>query len=688
MSIRALRNFGVIAHINAGKTTLTERILFSTGKQRFLGDVDSGTAAMDWLPEEQTRGISIGASCTAVPWRGLFYQLIDTPGHVDFTSEVERSLRVLDGVVVVIDAGAGIEPQTEAVWQRAASFGLPAVVFVNKVDRAVPDWPALIESIAGLTGRQVIPLAEPCNRVGSPEQPADAVRDLLSGKIVGDTTGGVPTWYSDPEAARDALVDRVTECDEEALARFVEDGELDDKLLHAAIRRATFANAAVPMVPGSALRGVGVDLLLDAIGRYLPCPADRPRQRALVGEAHDDELAALVFKVIEDVDPARLLDDDASPRLGQIRLFAGSIRNGDRIESMRDHAFVVEGLCRVHATRREPIEVAGPGEIVGLDLPADVGTGATLRRPGSKLMLEPVAFSHPAMTYGLEPESADDLPGVAAAARRLIVHDPTLRLDQDAGSGELRISGMGELQIAIFHERLEKLVGVPVRLGAQRVAHAETVVASATGDAECKRVLPRSDGSEVVIAAAVRVRVAPSEEHGEASVVPAPALVQRAVPGLRQVLSTLRKQARAGFIEGCPVRDAELVVESIDSHGASTDDAELTAAADLLVQEAARLAARRAFESAGHRVMVPVVRFQVACPHDTVRSVLADLRSRGARIGVVGGGNVSAEIRGEVPLDRILGYASDLRSLTKGRASLATVIDRFAVPDDLGPNGA
>jgi elongation factor G len=692
MTPRPIRSFGIIAHINAGKTTLTERILFATGKQRFVGDVDSGTSAMDWMPEEQARGISIGASCSSVPWRGLLFQLIDTPGHVDFTAEVERSLRVLDGVVLVLDAGAGIEPQTEAVWRRAAAFGLPALVFVNKLDRTEPDWAALRDSLEELTGRRVEPVVEPLFADASERPELVGLRDLVGSRRLGDDGRG--SWFADAAAARDALIERLTEVDDDLLTRCVEGEGVSGRELHAALRRQTIAGRVVPMFVGSALRDLGVELLLDGVARYLPSPDERPAPKALVVDAAGG-FAGLVFKVVES---AASVGEEPSSRLGQIRIFRGELREGDELEAGGRSRFRVQGLCRVHGPRREPLESAGAGEIVGLDLPSDVGTGATLREPGSSLMLEPVAFSLPVLTCTLEPELATDIPEVAAAARRLIVHDPTLRLDEDPHSGELRITGMGELQLAIFHERLQRLVRRSVRLGAQRVAAAETVAGAAIAEAELQRPLvpaaiepgadaeTRREDRPRVLRARVALAIAPSSQRGEARVVPSAELSEHPVRGLRAVLAGLRKQARNGFVQACPVRDVDIEVRdvgaTIDGEPLAADDGVDpgdAAAAETLMLEAARLAARRAFDSAGHREMRPIMRFLVSCPHDMLRSVLADLRVRGARIDEVGGGIAGATVRGGASLERMLGYATDLRSRTRGKGMVTMVVDRFAV---------
>lgn len=627
-----LRNIGIVAHINAGKTTLTERVLFDTGRQRHLGDVDSGTATTDWRREEQERGISIEAAVTNVTWRGFRIQVVDTPGHVDFAAEVERTLRVLDGAVVVVDGVRGVEPQTEAVWRLLDRLHVPRLLFINKLDRPTADFERALASVRDRLGVEVLPVVAPLQDASGAMV---GLLDAVGGRSL--VWGGEPPPQEQIAAVVAATIDRLGEFDDELLTCFVETGEVPEAERHAAIRRAVRASRFVPVFAGSALRNRGIEPLLDGVCRYLPSPVERPLPSGV-----GDGALAFVFK--------HAVGPDGDHVWG--RVFRGVLEVGGRYRVGGDRELVVRELASVHADTLEPVSVAGPGEIAAIVADQPLRTGATLRGPGQDVELEPIRFSEPVLAMRLEPRSAEELPELVERAAALAAADPTLLVRLDPSSGRLEVSGMGELHLDVFRARLERRLGRPIRATAPQVRFLGTVSAEALGEAEVERVV----GSERIRARAA-VSVAPAPGRG---------VVRRwAVPGgigddARAEVDRSIRSVTLPVAEG-EVEPSDLILE-IRSVGGEGQESMLAG----LLAEAVEVALRRAMSSGGPVRLEPWVRFLVEAPSDTRSSVLADLRARAAQVEEVQATLTEIQVRGVVPLRRMLGYATPLRSMTRG----------------------
>jgi len=662
-----LRNTGIVAHINAGKTTLTERILFDTGRQPWMGEVDQGTAAMDWMAEEQDRGISITAAATRVGWGGYAINLVDTPGHVDFTGEVGRCLRILDGVVVVLDAVRGVESQTETVWVQADDWCLPRVVFVNKLDRATADVDACLAALRDRFGARPLSLHVPVHQGGV----WIGILDVLRGEFVARTEGA-PTPVLDPEwvaAQREAVVDAVSQWHEPVLSAFVDGRPVSDEMLMRGIRAGCIRGECVPVVTGSALENIGVRELLDAVCSYLPGPGDarevRSRARALApGDAAEPEpdpaapVSALVFKV-QRIEGCLLYF---------ARVFAGVLRRGDTVAcAARSIEVAVDDLWLLHAGERVPARVAGPGDIVALGTSARLRTGDTLHSIGAPLQLERTVFPRPVLQVRMEPLTGDIQQVLGEQALVLEEEDPTLEVRIEDGGGVV-IAGMGELHLEIVRERLERAVGAPVRMGRPSVAKFETIELAAEATVEARGLV---GGVECGARAHVEVRPAPG--RGDARLVPTRPAGPDDLPW-GELAADLEVALAAGLHAPHPALDLDLRVVRLEG------TAPLPQGSGLFAQ-AVLLAARKAVAAAQPRLLEPEVRVEVSCPAGVLASVLRDLRARGIELDGVASGVMGGRASGRAPLARLLGYATRLRSVSKGQAVLSLSPHGFVAGD-------
>jgi elongation factor G len=644
-AVANIRNFGIVAHINAGKTTLSERILFDSGRLRFMGEVDEGTAALDYLPQEQRRGISIVAACTSVRWRGADLNLIDTPGHVDFGAEVARALAVLDGTVLVLDGVRGVEPQTEAVWRQTQALGLPSLVFVNKLDRAVADWAAVLESMRVRLRARVVPVVIPIRR----EQVLAGLRDVVSGECVEWEPGGEPAC--DPQQARTLLLEAAADFDDAVLADFVADRPIDPARVHAALRAGVVAGKLTLAYAGSALRNQGVDHLLDGVVAYLPSPVDRSPVAGIDGghrfASADDPFSALVF---------RTLHEDGEHWLA-VRVYSGVINAGTEVARSDGGApFTVTAVARAHADARQAIAAAGPGDIVLIaGCAGDVSTGVTLFDPGHPFALAPARLPPPVLSVTIEPRHAADQADVERAAWQVVRNDPTLALRHDEARGALLLSGVGELQLEVAAEHMRALAGDRFRLGAPEVACRETVRAAARGQGEWRV-------AELRTRAEVQLAVAPVAGGGPARVRAAETC--RDLQLAERLAGVLGSQLRSSLREGWPAFDLEVRLEDVYGETAASGVDPLPA-----VVAAAQVAMRRALATADPAVLQPVVAIEVRCPHDALSPVLGDLRGKHVDIAAIDVDGEQARVRGKVPLAAMLGYATRLRSLTRGLGS-------------------
>lgn len=640
-----LRTFGIVAHIDAGKTTLTERILFDTGAQPFFGSVDDGTAAMDWLPAEKSRGISITAAATRVTWGEHVLQVVDTPGHVDFVAEVERCLHVLDGVIVLVDAVRGVESQTEAVWQQATVRGLPRLVFVNKLDREGADFAACVRELRERLDCRPLPIVVP---LLDDERNFAGLGDPLTGAVQwfdGRPSAALaPRLLDELRAAHELVVDAAADVDERILADALAGERVSAERLRAALRPEFLAGRVVPVLAGAALWNRGVDWLLDAVVAWLPGLAELPRTGLWAAERAGDEAApfcGLVFKV-QHVDGV----------WNFVRVVRGRLQPGAPWTRARA-PFAPQRLgelWHVRADRHEPAAGAGPGEIVVVPGEFGLRTGDTLCDPAALIELAAPSFPSPVLAVAFEPAHPGDLDALAEALHALAVDDPTLRVERDAD--RLLVHGMGELHLDIAADVVRGRTGVHFAVSRPQVDRRETVAGSGTGAAELRAVVGGVDRW-----ARCEVAVEPADDRGPARVVDAVGSAAAAA-----ALEELRHRAAAGARVG-PMHGCVVELRAVAGDGAVPSDP--------LVQQAAAKAFAIALEAAGLVELEPWVQIELLCPQDATAPVLADLGARGVDVASIAAGRLGARIEARAPLARMLGYVTKLRSMTKGRGQVS-----------------
>jgi elongation factor G len=677
-----VRNIGIAAHVDAGKTTLTERILYYTGASHKIGEVHDGAAHMDWMAEEQDHGITITAAVTKAPWRDHLLQVVDTPGHVDFTIEVERSMRVLDAVVLVLDAVRGVEPQTETVWRQRCRFGLPVIFFVNKVDRPGADFLRALDAIRERLG--VEPVA-----VTVPLADQQACIDLLHRRLLhfggeqGEQVTSEPCpeeqWASVAEL-REALLLAAAEVDEGLADLVLSGGEPEPQVLLEALRRGTLAGRIFPCFGGSALRNLGVQPVLDAAVDLLPAPLDRPAAIARRPDAEPETVAigapgplvALVFKV-------QMWD---GRRHCFTRIYRNRLKAGDTVAFQgADGRVVSEHVARifdVDAGRKTRLDEAGPGQIVLLAGLRHAATGDTLCDPAHLLTLERIEARQPVLSLAIEPAAGSDEEKLLEVLEKVEQEDPTLRVDDDPETGQRLLRGMGELHLQIVLERIEREFGQRVRSGRPAVAVRETINRKA--EAEVLHSRPASpDGKQPELSAWAKVAVAPRARGAGHEIL--------CSPGVRPdgaALSPEQQQALAeglgagllsGPLQGAPVDDVAVTLTEVELFGPqSTPDA---------LQAAAARALAKALAAAQPVALRPVMQVDVVVPEANLGAVLGDLQQRRATIQATetnrDGPDDSARIRCEVALEALLGYTTELRSLTQGRGQHSMQFERFDI---------
>jgi len=669
--LRKVRNIGFIAHIDAGKTTVTERVLFFTGRTYKIGDIDEGTTVMDFMDLERERGITIGSAATAAEWAGHRVNIIDTPGHVDFTAEVERSLRVLDGGVVVIDAVAGVQPQSETVWRQATRHDVPRICFVNKMDRLGADFAAAMASMQRRLGANAVAVQIP---IGA-ESSFRGVIDLIWRKayLYEQEEAIDPIEVPIPdELVREAgdyrrrLVEKVAETDEYLLTKYLNDEEITGTELVAGIRRATISLQMFPVLCGAALRHRGIHALLDAVVAYLPSPLDVPPVRGINPKTDEEverapsaeaPLAALVFKVVSDQHVGRLV---------YLRVYSGTLKAGSMVYNpVRRERGRIGRLLRMHAGHREEIDAAGPGEIVGAIGLKNVYTGHTLCNEGKQIVLESIAFPDPVLSVAVEPRTRADQEKMDSALVRLSDEDPTLRVRADEESGQVMLAGMGELHLDIIVERLRREFSVEVTMGAPRVAYRETI----TQVAEAQGRFVRQTGGHGQYGD-VTLRLEPLERgqgvQFETEITGA-RLPREYRPAIEQ---GFRQAAQTGFVAGYPMLDLKAVL--IDASYHEVDSSEM----------AFRVAGSMAFKAAAQKanaiILEPVMQMEVVTPTEFLGDVLADLNARRSSILSMEGQGGTQVVRAYVPLAETFRYATDLRSRTTGRASFTQELHHYA----------
>jgi len=660
-SFRNLRNIGVIAHVDAGKTTTTERILFYTGEHHRIGTVDAGNTRMDFDPQERQRGITIHSAAVTVHWRGTQINLIDTPGHIDFNIEVKRSLRVLDGAVVVFDGVAGVEPQTETNWRLADQYRVPRIAFVNKLDRTGADFARVVEMMATRLGVRALPLQLPIGTEGD----FRGVVDLLTMRALlwdRDDASQPPRDAEIPvdllqEAARQRakLIEAIVEHDDALLAAWLQGDELPLADLRAGLRRATLCNALVPVLAGSAFRNRGVEPLLDAVVDYLPRPGE-----ALAEQPEADPqgpLAALAFKVATDDHGTMVF----------VRLYRGRLRRGDMVfNSSTGRSERVSRLYEVHADQRVEKDELVAGDIAGIVGLKDTLTGHTLSDRAHALQLESIDVAEPVIDLALEPQCQADSQGLLRALQILQREDPSLRVRQDAESGQTILSGMGELQLEVAVETLRSRHGVNVSVGRPQVAYRETI----TREVEVHHLHRKQSGGPGQFAELTLrfVPLARGEGFRFEQRVVGGAIPREFIPAVEQ---GIRRAALSGVLAGMPVVDfsATLVDGSAHARDSSAMAFELAAAAAL----------REAMAKAVPQLLEPVMAVEVLTPLDHLGDVIGDLhRRRGTVLGQDARGATAVAVQAEVPLQAMFGYIGKLRALSAGRASFTMQHARYA----------
>jgi len=673
--LERVRNIGIIAHIDAGKTTTTERILFYTGRTHRMGTVDEGTTVTDWMVQERERGITITAAAVTCFWRDHQINIIDTPGHIDFTAEVQRSLRVLDGAVVVFDGVAGVEPQSETVWRQARSFGVPLIAFINKMDKLGADFAHATETIRERLGANPVTVQWPIGR----ESSFRGVVDLLEMHAVTwvDELGKEPVIEPiPPELAdevrelREQVLEQIVETDDDLMARYLEGEEIPAADLRRALRRATIAGTLVPVLCGSALRNKGVQPLLDAIVDYLPSPLDIPPvegENPRTGEVEtrpadvNAPLAALAFKVASDPYVGRLV---------YVRVYSGKLRVGSSVYNPgKGQTERIGKLLRMFARDREEIPELTAGDIGGVVGLKATFTGDTLCPPTAPIILEPIVFPEPVVFVAIEPKTAADQEQLHQALRRLAEEDPTFVVRTDENTGQTILAGMGELHLEILVDRLVREFRVEGRVGRPRVAYRETVTTRAEAEAVFDR--PISGAPQY---ARVRLAVEPLPSGGGFRFQDPSRGKLLPPPFVRAVEEGCREAMESGVLAGYPLVDVQVTL--LDG----TWDAEIST--ELAFKVAGSMAFQRAVEEAKPVLLEPVMRTEVVVPEASLGEVIGDLNSRGATIEGMEQrpGGVRA-VQAMVPLGRMFGYATDVRSLTQGRGTFTMEFHHYAPVD-------
>lgn len=670
-----IRNIGIIAHIDAGKTTTTERILYYTGRTHRLGNVDEGTTITDWMAQERERGITITSAAVTCFWRGFQINIVDTPGHIDFTAEVQRSLRVLDGGVVVFDGTAGVEPQSETVWRQAQSFRVPLVAFINKMDKLGADFEHAVQTIRDRLKANPQPIQWP---IGS-EASFQGVVDLLEWRAIlwTDELGASMQMVPVPaevelEAleARESLIEAIVETDDALTVRYLEGEEIEPQALRMALRRATIAGKIQPVLCGSSLRNKGVQPLLDAIVDYLPSPADIPPVSGMNPKKEREEerpadpeapLAALVFKIAT---------DPYAGRLAYFRVYSGVIERGNVYLNPAKHSRErVSKLLRMFADHREEVDALSAGDIgatVGLK---NTVTGDTLSAMHAPLILESIRFPEPVISVAIEPKTVADQARLNEALQHLAEEDPTFRIHIDEGTGQTIISGMGELHLEILVDRMLREFHVQANVGKPRVAYKETIAAVGRANVVFDRMMAgKPQYAQVVL------EVAPlgaGEESRFINLLRPQDLMAQYVEAVKAgALQSLDN----GFLAGYPMVGVEIRLVQ-----AKADD---LISSEIAFKAAAAQAFRQAVEASSPVLLEPVMDVEVLIPESFVGDVLGDLNARGANIQLMEARPGGAQaIRAYAPLARMFGYATDLRSMTQGRGVFTMELHHYEAVD-------
>ena len=669
-SLKQTRNIGFIAHIDAGKTTVSERVLFFAGRIHKLGTTDDGNTALDWMDQERERGITITSAATACSWGEWDINIIDTPGHVDFTAEVERSLRVLDGGVVVFDAVAGVQPQSETVWRQADKYNVPRICFINKMDKIGGDYYHAIETIVDRLGGNPVAIQMPMGA----EDNYRGVIDLVEGKSYtypddsGDfEEGGVPDEYQEEfESKRQDMIEKVAETDDSLLEKFLMEEEISIEELKGAIRRATISYKMVPVLSGTALKNKCVQPLLEAVGAYLPSPLDVPSVQGTVPGNDEEELerkasfdepfAALAFKTVTDPFIGRLV---------YFRVYSGSAKSGSSVlNTVTGDRERLGRIVKMHADQREEVDEVFAGEIAAAVGLKDTSTGETFCDLENPILLEKIEFPDPVVSVAIEPKARADQDKLSDALVKLSDEDPTFRVQYDEETGQTVMSGMGELHLEILTDRMVREFKVEANVGRPRVAFRETIRKNTTAEGKFVRqsgghgqyghviieMEPLERGEGVQFENMIRGGAIPTE------------YISSVEDGVRGALNN-------GPKSGFPVID--LLVRLIDGTYHDVDSSKVS------FEIAGSMAARTAVNRCNPVVLEPVMTLEVVTPEDYLGEVIGDLGRRRASVESIDAQNDTQIVKASLPLAESFGYANDLRSITQGRAGYSMEFDRY-----------
>ncbi|MDR1795237.1 MAG: elongation factor G [Erysipelotrichaceae bacterium] len=669
-SLANTRNIGIMAHIDAGKTTATERILFYTGRTHKIGETHDGTATMDWMAQEQERGITITSAATTAQWKGTRINIIDTPGHVDFTVEVERSLRVLDGAVAILDAKSGVEPQTETVWRQATTYGVPRIVFVNKMDATGADFYMSVRSIANRLGAKAAPIQLPIGVedkfigfVDLVEKKAHYFEDLSHKED--KVTDEIPESMVElVKVNRAALIEAVADYDDEVMMLVLEEKEPSVEELKRAIRAGVCKGDFFPVLCGAAYKNKGVLALLDAVVDYLPCPLDVPSIKGVLPDgseafrhpSDEEPFAALAFKV---------MTDPFVGRLTYFRVYSGIANSGSYIyNATKDVRERFGRIMQMHANNRQEIQEVDAGDIAAAVGLKNTTTGDTLCDEKAPIILESMVFPEPVINVAIEPKTKNDQDKMGIALAKLAEEDPTFRTYTDDETGQTIIAGMGELHLDILVDRMRREFKVEANIGAPQVAYRETIRSSA----ECEGRFIRQSGGRGQYGH-VWIRFEPNEGKGFEFV---DAVVGGTVPReyIRPVQEGLEAALSGGLVAGYPVIDIKATLFDGSSHEVDSSEMAFKIAASLALREAAKKCQPVLLE--------PIMNVEVVAPAEYLGSVMGDVSSRRGQIQDQEERGNAVAVKAMIPLSEMFGYATDLRSFTQGRGNYTMQFDHYS----------
>jgi elongation factor G len=671
------RNIGIIAHIDAGKTTVTERILFYTKKIYKIGEVHEGAATMDWMPQEQERGITITAAATTAFWGDHRINIIDTPGHVDFTVEVERSLRVLDGAVVVFDGVAGVEPQSETVWRQADRYGVPRFCFINKLDRTGADFWRGVDSIKERLGANAVPIQIPIGRedqfqgvIDLVEMKAIYYRDDLGNKI--DVVDIPEDLQAEAEQHRHTMIEAVAELDDELTHKYLEGEEFTVAEIKRGLRLGTLTNKIVPVVTGSALRNKGIQKMLDAVVDYLPSPLDVP---PMIGM--DPKSGAEVLRTPDDNEPfsALAFKIAADPFVGKLaffRVYSGTLKAGSYVlNSTKGKKERIGRVLQMHANHREEIDTVYAGDIAAAVGLKDTFTGDTLSDEAHPVILESMSFPEPVIEVKIEPKTKADQDKLAIALQRLAEEDPTFRVHTDPESSETLIAGMGELHLDVLVDRMIREFKVAANIGKPQVSYRETIRREAQGNGR----FVRQTGGKGQYGHAV-IKLEPAEKGAGYEFVDK--IVGGTIPReyIKSVNEGISEALETGIYAGYPVVDVKATLFDGSYHEVDSSEMAFKIAGSMAVKDA--------FGKADPTILEPIMRVEVTMPTEFMGDVIGDLNSRRGQIEGIESRSGTEVVRAFVPLAQMFGYVTDLRSMTQGRATSSMEFSHYAeVPANL-----